>query len=216
MFLLECPVDKYIEKSLNRISRNSIKESSNTTTNGIPNVGAINLRTVGKNWYIMSSTSDPIPAFDDDKPGQYSAFTHSLFCGIDEKALDLSNFGKFVNRKFSSTLNSLEGVSIPIVASSLMRDFYFHGNIKTRNKQAEDDQWEIEEEMKREKTARQQRYNGLRVLSMRKRIACRTRQQLEQHPIRRKIENRHHHHLDHQEARNTQPHLGLGCMSWKK
>eukprot|EP00944_MAST-04C_sp_MAST-4C-sp1_P001534 g1534.t1 len=168
MFLLECPVDKYIEKSLNRISRNSIKESSNTTTNGIPNVGAINLRTVGKNWYIMSSTSDPIPAFDDDKPGQYSAFTHSLFCGIDEKALDLSNFGKFVNRKFSSTLNSLEGVSIPIVASSLMRDFYFHGNIKTRNKQAEDDQWEIEEEMKREKTAQQQRYNGLRVLSMRK------------------------------------------------
>lgn len=168
MLLLECPVDKYIEKSTNRINRNSMKESSNNTTNGLPNVGAINLRTVGKNWYVMSSTSDPVPAFDDDNPGQYSAFTHSLLCGIDEKALDLSNFGKFVNRQFSTTLSSLEGISIPIVASSLMRDFYFHGNRSTRNKQAEDDQWEIEEEMKREKTAQQRRFRGLRVLSIRK------------------------------------------------
>ena len=70
---------------MNESTQLNKKESNNTTTNGIPNVGAINLRTVGKNWYIMSSTSDPIPAFDDDKPGQYSAFTHSLFCGIDEK-----------------------------------------------------------------------------------------------------------------------------------
>ena len=28
----------------------------------------------------------------------------------------------------------------------MMRDFYFHGNINTRNKQAYDDEWEMDEE----------------------------------------------------------------------
>jgi hypothetical protein len=174
ILLLECSQDKYSQKSMNRIKSNVMfgdndsnnNDSNRSNTNS--SVGPVNLTASEKNWYMLSSTADPIPAFDDDAPGQYSAFTHSLLCGIDEKALDISNFGKFVNRKFSTTIDNLKNVSIPMVASSMMRDFYFHGNINTRNKQAEDDQWEIDEERKREKTIRLQRYKGLRVLSVRK------------------------------------------------
>ena len=50
----------------------------------------------------------------------------------------------------------------------MMRDFYFHGNINTRNKQAYDDEWEMDEEKRREKTIRLQRYKGMRVLSIKK------------------------------------------------
>ena len=183
MLLLECSQDKYSQKSMNRIKSNllihSNSNSSNNnnynnggnnsnTTNNNASVGHINLTTTGKNWFIITSTSDPIPAFDDDAPGQYSAFTHSLLCGIDAKALDLSNFGKFVNRKFSTTIDNVNGINIPSISSSMMRDFYFHGNINTRNKQAYDDEWEMDEEKRREKTIRLQRYKGMRVLSIKK------------------------------------------------
>ena len=104
-----------IHSNSNNSNNNNYNNGGNNsiTINNNASVGCINLTTTGKNWFIITSTSDPIPAFDDDAPGQYSAFTHSLLC-IDAKALDLSNFGKFVNRKFSTTIDNANGINIPL------------------------------------------------------------------------------------------------------
>ncbi len=124
-------------------------------------ISSINANAVGKNWFIMASSADPVPATDAEAGGQYSVFTHSLICGVLEKKLDLLGFGKYVSRKYAVCMKDEGKVQAPFVTCSMAGDFYFHKRFSrsgapVTEKTIEDDEFEF----------RLQRYSGMNVINI--------------------------------------------------
>ena len=129
-------------------------------------ITSINANKFGKNWFIISSSADPLAASDQDVPGQYSAFTHSLICGINSSSLDLLGVGKFVSKKYAACAKQFGKSQAPFVTSSMTGDFFFHKRLEdaSNKMRMSDGIKDADEEI--ERAFRQQRYSGLRVLSM--------------------------------------------------